>query len=90
MGDGFLLHRGIDDDALEVRRSDRLDGDGRVNRCVEHRRRPSERAFGIDRPLALLQRRQPVGKGRRIGQRSVFTGELRRKILMNSIADQRH
>jgi hypothetical protein len=37
-----------------------------------------------------LQRRQPVGKGRRIGQRSVFTGELRRKILMNSIADQRH
>ena len=49
---------------------------GIARQIRQHRRRPGEGVFGIDYPLALAQRREPVGGHRRIGQRGVLAEEL--------------
>ncbi len=48
----------------------------------QYRRRLGERALSIDHPLALAQRRAPVGEGCRIGQRGVFAEELQLAAVM--------
>ena len=42
----------------------------------QHRLGPGERALGIDDPLALAKRCEPVGEDPCVGKRSVFAKEL--------------
>ena len=49
---------------------------GVTRQISEHRRRSCKGAFGIDHPFAISQRREPVGEGRCVSQRSVLTEEL--------------
>jgi len=48
---------------------------GVAQQIGENRLGPCELALGLDDPLTLTQRREPISEGRRIGQITVFAEE---------------
>ena len=55
---------------------------GIARQIGEHRFGSSEGALGIDHPLALAQRREPVGEGLRVRQTGVLAEELELAVTM--------
>ena len=49
---------------------------GVARQICEHRLGSGEGALGVDHPLALAQRHEPIGEGLGIGQIDVFAEEL--------------